>query len=297
MNTKYRGAVVPPFSSASNYTPLLDHKANILRFEIVDGSGAYNNWDLTQWNEYVRSCLDSMDGTLLPLITDQKVLIDIHCPPGGMTGSLMNLFSTKPWGRVALLNMWEEIATRYKYNDKVGVYGILNEPGGTVKQVNSLMLDAVNRIRNVDKHKRIAVTNPYSNPETYAKMALIPGKRIWYESHMYWPLKFTHQGINGSPTGILYPNDKMTKKKLLNFMKAQRNFQVNNDVRCFVGEFSVSTFADTQSRINYLTDLTNIFESYGWNWSYHAWRESPVWSCETPPEVGQILYNAWAKNK
>ena len=31
---------------------------------------------------------------------------------------------------------------------------------------------------------------------------------------------------------------------------------------------------------DYLRDLIEIFEEYGWDWSYHAFRESPVWDVE-----------------
>lgn len=297
MTTKYRGAVVPPLSDPSNYTSLLEHSANILRYEIVDGTGQSGNWDAAQWKAFIRANLDGLDSIVLPLLTTQKVVIDIHCPPGGMIGPNMLLFSSKPWGRIALLSMWEEIAERYKYNDKVLVYGILNEPGGTHKQVASLMLDAVNTIRGVDKHKRIAVTTPHCNPLHYGRMPVLPGNRIWYESHMYHPIKITGQGIDGAPAGLSYPSQKWNKKKLMQILKPQREFQVRNNTRMYVGEFSISKFADTQSRLNYLGDLIAIFHSYGWHWSYHAWRESPVWDVESTPEVANLLYTNWAKNR
>ena len=30
----------------------------------------------------------------------------------------------------------------------------------------------------------------------------------------------------------------------------------------------------------YLDDLISLFEEYGWDWSYHAFREYPGWSVE-----------------
>lgn len=113
---------------------------------------------------------------------------------------------------------------------------------------------------------------------------------------MYHPLKLSHQGIGTFPAGVQYPNSNVNKQKLMQFLKSQRQFQVENKARMYVGEFSISTFADTASRVNYLTDLISIFHSYGWHWSYHAWRESPVWNCETVPEVADVLYTNWAKN-
>lgn len=298
MTTRFRGAVMPPSPDTANYASLIAKNANLIRYEIVDTSGQSGNWTASEWKDFVRTNLDILDTIVIPALdSTAKVLIDIHTPAGGMVGNRMALFSTKPWARVALLQMWEEIAVRYKYNTSVWVYGILNEPGGGINNVNSLMLDAVNVIRNVDKHKRIAVTVPYCNPSTFKNMVVIPGRRIWYESHMYHPLKLTHQGLGAFPAGVTYPGPHLNKQTLIKALSSQREFQLKNKVRCYMGEFSISKFADIPSRINYLTDVIQLAHSYGWNWTYHAWRESPIWDLEAYPAVAQVLYDNWNKNK
>jgi len=35
----------------------------------------------------------------------------------------------------------------------------------------------------------------------------------------------------------------------------------------------------------YLEELISIFEEYGWDWSYHAFRESPYWDVELDAEA------------
>ena len=48
----------------------------------------------------------------------------------------------------------------------------------------------------------------------------------------------------------------------------------------YVGEFSAVRWAPGNSAYRYLRDCIRIYERYGWDWAYHAWRESHVWSVE-----------------
>ena len=57
-----------------------------------------------------------------------------------------------------------------------------------------------------------------------------------------------------------------------------RNFQLKYGARIYVGEFSAVRWAPGADR--YLEDCISIFEEYGWDWSYHAFRESKTWDVE-----------------
>ena len=48
----------------------------------------------------------------------------------------------------------------------------------------------------------------------------------------------------------------------------------------YVGEFSAIIWAPGKSAYNYLSDLLDIYESEGWDWAYHAYREWYGWSLE-----------------
>ena len=58
------------------------------------------------------------------------------------------------------------------------------------------------------------------------------------------------------------------------------DFQKKYHVPIFVGEFSVISWAPVQSAVAYLKDLTDVFQKYGWSWTYHAFREYQGWSLE-----------------
>lgn len=57
-----------------------------------------------------------------------------------------------------------------------------------------------------------------------------------------------------------------------------RAFERKHDAKIYVGEFSAIAWAEGADR--YLRDCISVFEEYGWDWSYHAFREFQGWSVE-----------------
>jgi hypothetical protein len=279
---------------------LVSHNANLIRYQITEvNQDTANNRTAEQWKNWIRTALDNLDILLRDVLRQSSalVVIDVHTPPGGMSNNhTFAMFSTKPEMKKTLIQMWEEIALRYRDNNQIKAYGIINEPLGKVDDVNRLMRSAVMHIRAIDKDKVISITNQGSNPRTFTNMVALPDVKLWYEMHFYLPPNLTFQGIAGTPIGAKYPSLSTTKDTLKDYMARVRKFQLDHKVRIYVGEFSISSLADDQSRINYLSDCISIFEGYGWHWTYHAWRESHYWDVEPKPNVAAVLYNAWARN-
>lgn len=57
-----------------------------------------------------------------------------------------------------------------------------------------------------------------------------------------------------------------------------RDFQMRHKARIYVGEFSAVAWAEGADR--YIADCIELFEEYGWDWSYHAFREWHGWDVE-----------------
>jgi len=55
-------------------------------------------------------------------------------------------------------------------------------------------------------------------------------------------------------------------------------FMLHYNVHIYAGEFSAVRWAPGAD--NYLRDCINLFEEYGWDWTYHAYREWDGWSVE-----------------
>jgi len=189
--------------------------------------------------------------------------------------------------------LWREIALYYRNNNTIVAYELLNEPNmpkqveGTPSDWNALAKKLTMAIREVDTYHTIMVGPiEWSNASGFNSLEPTGDDNTIYTFHMYQPHKFTHQGVNsGSQTGINYPgtidNRKYDKEALRNLMKPAIEFQKKYNLpRLYVGEFSAILWAPGKSAYNYLRDLLEIFESEGWDWAYHAYREWQGWSLE-----------------
>ena len=70
-------------------------------------------------------------------------------------------------------------------------------------------------------------------------------------------------------------------------MKPVREFQRKHCARIYVGEFSAACWAPNAGK--YLADCIDMFEEYGWDWSYHAFREWQGWSVEHEGDSDKTL--------
>jgi hypothetical protein len=99
------------------------------------------------------------------------------------------------------------------------------------------------------------------------------------------------------------------KQALAQALKPALDFQKKYNVQIYIGEFSAIRWAPDHSAWRYLKDLIELFEKYGWDWSYHAFREWDGWSVEhgadpgdhnrtpEPTDRQKLLLQWYARNK
>jgi len=124
------------------------------------------------------------------------VILDMHATPGGQgTGSEINDYDpTKPslWESQAnkdkLISLWTRIADRYKDNEWIGGYDLINEthwdlPGGT--DLRNLFEDITEGIRGVgDDHILYIEGNWYAND--FSGLTPAWDDNMVYSFHKYW---------------------------------------------------------------------------------------------------------------
>ncbi len=129
----------------------------------------------------------------------------------------------------------------------------------------------------------------------------IPDPKVIYSLHFYNPGAFTHQGVDAAllQDASLTKEQKGNMKRYPGFYLGRwfdrdeivrqlanvRKFQLKYDVPIYVGEFSCVSWAPVESTTRYLQDLVDVFEKYGWSWSYHCFRGWPGWNLDTEDGV------------
>ncbi|MGJ7562531.1 glycoside hydrolase family 5 protein [Variovorax sp. GB1R11] len=233
-----------------------------------------------------------------------QIVLDPHYFPG-MKGK----YSTTPedliWSdRVAqdaIVNLWEVLARRYAgQSSQFYGYDLFNEPAmpeevlgkGRCEFYNKFIRSLIAGIRKYDQRVPLivqfpfalnAVGRPTNQMDDVDCVSPVLDAHIIYSFHMYDPGRFTHQGVlNGFDKGVRLVGDGNERKLhsyLSERMKSVLDFQRKYSVNIYVGEFGVSNFAGNDGD-RYVKSLLEIFGDYGWDWTYHSFREAVVWDPE-----------------
>lgn len=265
--------------------------ATLARYQMVRGWGAQNaNQDLVDYDLWLEGKLNHLEREVLPWAKKYgiKIVVDLHVPPGGRNGSEMNMFHEAKWAD-HFIACWQRIATRFKARPEIYGFDLINEPDQQLPSPEgldywNLQRRAAEAIRAIDPVTPIIIeSNGWDGPGPFAYLSPLAMDNVIYQVHMYLPHKYTHQGVGVS-------GDKYEKRKYpdpsagldRDFIKKSLApvlaFQKKHNARIYVGEFSAIAWAEGAE--NYLADCISVFEEYGWDWTYHAFREWDGWSVE-----------------
>ena len=280
--------------------------ATLARFQITrNWSAVDDNQDLEEYGRWVDSRLDNLEDVLRwARKYGLKIVVDLHALPGGRSKSReMNMFRDPRYAD-AFVETWRRIATRCVSAAQTacapavqaarapavqtaGVlygYDLVNEPvqlGRAPIDYWTLQRRAAEAVRAIDPDTAIIVeSNGWDAPGTFAYLSPLRMDNVIYQVHCYAPMEFTHQGVHANPVGPKWPDPekKWTQDFLRDLLEPVRAFQARHGCRIYVGEFSAAAWAPGAE--NYLRDCIDLFEEYGWDWTYHAFREAPVWDVE-----------------
>ncbi len=290
--TQFRGVMSGHDLSEAAFRELRDvWNANLMRFQISRGNGDHTTE--AGFREIIRRNLERLDRTI-PLARKYgvKLLIDMHVGPGTSLNALLsNQLSWDPKMQQLLTDIWREIAAKYKDEPAIWGYDLLNEPreenyvyspdGGL--DWNRLAEKIGKAIREVDPEKPIIVESAgWGSPAAFEYLQPINVPNVVYSFHFYTPGEYTHQGVHNRPSNIVYPGvigkKEYNRDELEKIMQPVIDFQKKYNVPIYVGEFGVARWAPNSQQ--WLDDVISIFEKYGWDWTYHAFREYDGWDAE-----------------
>ena len=282
--------------------------------------------------DFLRILLNEVSGLGLVAV------IDPHAMPGAdrfTTIEADDAFWTDAAAQDALVALWRRIGWRTRgYGDTVHAFDLINEPyavppGGAL---NALYRRLVRAVRHVDPdrsvildfypqhyHDVVSDTHRPQPPRYYdagdaGRDGNARGRgRIYYSTHLYWPLDYTHQGISiprgdGSvreaPAGQRWPDpDRRTNDTpwtaegiARRLVGVTRFADTHGNWRMFVGEFSSSACADCAWDTRapnagelpanggdvWLDDVVSLMNDRGWSWTYHSLNGAAFWDAAVP---------------
>lgn len=288
-HSRLRGMMSPAGPMTEEmFRTLKQWNVNLVRMQIMRNWNKLNTeLDLDEYYRWLDKRLDEIENaTRLAEKYGIRLIIDLHSPPGGKSSlNHMRMFCEKKYAD-AFLDCWRRIAARFKGNPAIYAYNLLNEPVQAVPAPYdywNLQRMAAAAVREIDPDTAIMIeSNEASRPRAFAYLSPLRMDNIIYQVHMYMPLTYTHQRIRTAGPPIGYPGmidgEMWNKEKIRETLQPVRDFQLRHNARIYVGEFSAVAWAPGADR--YLQDCIDIFEEYGWEWSYHAFREWNGWSVE-----------------
>ena len=271
--------------------------ATLVRFQIGrNWSGVDDNQDLAEYASWVDSRLDNLEDVLKWCAArGMKVCVDLHAPPGGKRAGdrAMNMFFNERFAD-AFVETWRRIATRcapivQTMGPVIYGYDLINEPIQREPAPFSyweVQRRAAEAIRAIDPDAPIIVeSNLGCVAESYRYLSPLAMDNVIYQVHLYKPYEYTHQGVWDNPREkggrpLVWPDQSRgwTTDHLRRVLEPVRKFQEKHHARIYVGEFSAVSWAPGAE--NYLRDCIALFAEYGWDWTYHAFREWGAWSVE-----------------
>jgi hypothetical protein len=298
---RLRGAMLHPDITAESLRVLgQEWKANLIRWQFIRYGEAAKIKTFAAYDSWLEGELRKLESAL-PHCEKYglRVVLDLHSPPGGKptvsgyVGSDGGLFTNRT-AQDKFVEVWQRMARRFRDSPVIWGYDLANEPvedevAEDCDNWQALATRTARAVREIDsRHAIIIEPAPWGGPESLPELEPLPVPGVVYSIHVYVPHEFTHQGVHSASTGLKYPGEiagrQWDKDQLRRVLQPVRDWERDCGVHIYIGEFSAIRWAPDESAYRYLKDCIELFEEYGWDWSYHAFREWNGWSVEHGPD-------------
>ncbi|WP_165456810.1 glycoside hydrolase family 5 protein [Aquabacterium lacunae] len=172
------------------------------------------------------------------------------------------------------VNIWSQLAERYKGYGKKLVFEVYNEPHGRLSGSTwrNLFDRGLKRIRLIDP-RRIVIfgADDWSSIAGLEASNPVDDVNVIYTVHVYDPFLFTHQGASWvkptRPVGVSccdYAQIALIRNRIFRISRWSKTY----GRPVFVGEFGSINIADHKSRIEYTSTFVALAREYRIPWFY-----------------------------
>lgn len=202
--------------------------------------------------------------------------------------------------------LWQTIAQRYKGESSHVAFELLNEivEPEVADSWNKIAITTIDKIHEITPDSWVIFGGTmYNNVLCIPELAETDDKKVVYTFHSYEPLIFTHQGaywVANMPSDfrVKYPEkldilrkySDMLSKPLVNAIYKEDLPEMSPDyfemlftpaletakkrnIPLYCGEYGVIDLADDESKINWATDISSVFNKYNIGRAYWNYKE------------------------
>ncbi len=215
-----------------------------------------------------------------------KIILDMHMPTGGIQQDYQindknGLFWGDPWMKGRFVDVWREIARRYKNETTIWAYDLMNEPATTdFVSYERLMRNTTDSIRTYDPNHPLMLQRGMYIKEDGSwdmKFPVVNDANVIHTLHFYQPTDFTLQGapwINTNAAPVSYPIASSTEVGI----KAWNKRVLADEISALVGDSTSTPVILTEfgtlfprklsGQPAWVNDVALAAQELGYGWHY-----------------------------
>lgn len=173
-----------------------------------------------------------------------------------------------------LINIWRQLAERYKDRSDKLIFELLNEPHGRLngEPWNALLAKLLKTVRSSNPTRTVLLgPTEWNAAKALDKLRLPDDRHLLIAIHNYEPFNFTHQGIQylpkPFPTGTQCCNQQQ-QRMITDALDLAQAWSQEHGYPLHVGEFGAYKAADMESRASYIRFIRDEMERRGMGWAY-----------------------------
>lgn len=172
-----------------------------------------------------------------------------------------------------LINIWTQLAQRYKNRSPKLIFELLNEPHGKLSSDawNSLSVRLLGAVRATNPTRTVMIgPTSWNHPKDLVKLRLPTDRNLIVPIHTYDPYNFTHQGLSWMPQFPQGPQccDALQTKAIKDVFSLATQWNASTGIPLHLGEFGSFKAGDLSSRATYTRLVRTTTEAAGINWTY-----------------------------
>ena len=260
------------------YVDLVAGKFNTVRLPVRWSNHAAPTADATIDEAFAKRVDAAVDAFLAK---GMVVILDVHHYTQ-ITGDKQhpNEFAVEP-GVLdqRLLNLWKQVAARYKDRSPKLLFELFNEPHGRLsgEAWNSLATRTLAVVRATNPNRTVLVgPDEWNGIPSLKKLRLPLDRNIIVSIHNYDPMAFTHQGVEWMPQYHVGTPccDDAQRRQIVDALDAAQRWNAMTGYPVYLGEFGAYEKADMKSRAEYTRIVREEADKRGIGWAYWEFASS-----------------------